>query len=155
MPNSRRFRRFIASVAVAAFGTVAIAGTTFAHECFNDSRTAGADQNAANGSGWSWSSEILLQFVIPTEIFGAQPLTDEQLAEAMAIVDTEKASGQFDEIYALDRALLSHSTAMQGRGVDAAKFDDDHAIEHATADQSEFGALVEHLIPIYFAVTGA
>jgi len=151
--HKNRFRRVIASVAVASIATVAIAGTTFAHECFNDSRTATADANAANGNGWNWASETLLQFVIPIEIFHAAPLTDEQLADALAIVEAEKASGQFDAIYALDRALLAHTVAMQGSGVDTAKFDDDRAIEHATADQDEFGPLVEHLIPIYFAVT--
>ncbi|MGH2445590.1 MAG: hypothetical protein ACRDGD_06070 [Candidatus Limnocylindria bacterium] len=151
--HHRLIRRLLASLMLASIATFAIAGATFAHECFNDSRNANADANAANGNGWDWSSEILLQFVIPGDIFGTAPLTDEQLAEAMVTVNAQKASGDFDEIYALDRAMLVHSTAMQGKGVKPAKGDDDHAIEHATADTAEFGPLINQLVPIYMAVT--
>ena len=52
-------------------------------------------------------------FAIPDEE-GLDPLTEEQLAEAQAIVAEEKASGDFDELYATDRAVLDHSTAMNG-----------------------------------------
>lgn len=147
-------RRALLSLTLASMAMLAVAGAVSAHECFNDSRTSNADTNAANSNGWSWASEVLLQFVIPTEIFGAAPLTDEQLAAAMEIVTAQKESGNFDAVYALDRALLSNSTAMQGQGAyGTAKSDDGRAIEHATADQAEFGPLVNQLIPIYFAVT--
>ena len=123
-----------------------------AHECSNASRSATGDANAAAGNGWTLSSDIILMFAIPEE--GLDPLTEEQLVEAQAIVGEEKASGDFDELYATDRAVLDHSTAMNGNSRDGygPQSDDEHAIEHLFADFGEIVPLYGHLLGIYAAV---
>ena len=99
------------------------------------------------------ASDIVLMFAIPEEL-GLDPLTEEQLAEAQAIV-AERGGGDFDELYAADRAVLDHSTAMNGNIRDGygPKSDDEQAIEHVFADFAEVEPLFDHLVGIYFAVT--
>ena len=93
-------------------------------------------------------------FAIPEEE-GLDPLTEEELAAAHAIIAEEKASGDFDELYAVDRAVLDHSTAMNGNSRDGygPRSDDEHAIEHNIADYGEVVPLYEHLLGINEAVT--
>lgn len=146
-------RRATLSFVVASVATLSLAGAASAHECFNDSRSARGNEQAAAGNGWSYTSEFVLAFVIP-DILGAPPLTDEQYAEALTIVAAEKASGDFAGIYAQDVVILDHATAMGGKGVHgSSKSDDGHAIEHITADFSEVDALLNHLVGIYLVVS--
>lgn len=146
-------RRATLSFVVASVATLSLAGTVAAHECFNDSRSARGNEQAAAGNGWSYVSEIVLAFVLP-EILGVPPLTEEQYAEALAIVAAEKASGELDEIYAQDVVVLDHATAMGGKGAyGSSKSDDGQAIEHITTDFSEVDSLLNHLVGIYFAVS--
>jgi hypothetical protein len=153
MLQHRWITRALATVALSATLVAGTGVAALAHECSNVSRNGRADAKAAAGNGWTLSSDIILMFAIPEEL-GLDPLTDEQLAEAQAIVAEEKASGDFDELYAADRAVLDHSTAMNGNSRDAygPKSDDEHAIEHIFADFSEVGPLFEHLVGIYEAV---
>ncbi|MEO7295194.1 MAG: hypothetical protein ABIZ57_03540, partial [Candidatus Limnocylindria bacterium] len=135
-------RRATLSFVVGSVATLGLAGAASAHECFNDSRSARGNEQAAAGNGWSYASEIALAFVIP-DILAAPPLTEAQYAEALAIVAAEKASGDFAAIYAQDVVILDHATAMGGKGAHgSAKSDDGHAIEHITADFSEVDALL-------------
>lgn len=151
MDHHHRMRRLIASVVVASVATLSIAGAAAAHECFNDSRTARADANAARSNGWTWASEILLRFVIPGILADPAGLSEEQLSAALSIVEAERASGV--AVYQFDRAMLEHATAMGGKGAyGGPKSDDGHAIEHATVDEAEFGPLVGHLIGVYMTV---
>lgn len=154
MQHHRWITRGLATVALSAMIVVASGLTALAHECFNESRSAKGDAKAAAGNGWTLASDIVLMFAIPEEL-GLDPLTEEQLAEAQAIVAAEKESGSFDELYAADRAVLDHSTAMNGSIRDGygPKSDDEHAIEHIFADFAEVGPLFDHLVGIYFAVT--
>ena len=155
MSRNRFITRGLATVALsAAIVTGSGAAAALAHECFNDSRSARGDAHAAAGQGWTLASDIILMFAIPEEL-GVDPLTPEQLAEAQAIIAEEKASGDFDEIYAADRAVLDHSTAMNGRIRDGytSASDDEHAIEHIFADFDEVGPLFEHIVGIYLTVT--
>jgi hypothetical protein len=153
MLQHRWITRGLATVALSATLVAGTGVAALAHECSNVSRNGRGDAKAAAGNGWTLSSDIILMFAIPEEL-GLDPLTDEQLAEAQAIVAEEKASGDFDELYAADRAVLDHSTAMNGNSRDAygPKSDDEHAIEHIFADFSEVGPLFEHLVGIYEAV---
>lgn len=153
MSRTRWFARGLATAGLSATIVVGSGAAALAHECFNDSRNARGDAHAAAGNGWTLASDIILMFAIPDEL-GLDPLTPEQLAEAQAIVAEEKASGDFDEIYAADRAVLNHSTAMNGNIRDGygPKSDDEHAIEHVFADFAEVGPLFEHIVGIYFAV---
>ncbi|MCA1570546.1 MAG: hypothetical protein LC798_09585 [Chloroflexi bacterium] len=145
-------RRATLSFVVASVVTLGLAGTVAAHECFNDSRSARGNEQAAAGNGWSRVSEIILAFIIPGEL-GLPQLTEEQYEEALALVAEQKASGDFATIYAQDVVVLDHATAMGGRGAHgSSKSDDGHAIEHITADFSEVDALLNHLVGIYFAV---
>ena len=155
MPRNRLITRGLATLVLsAAIVTGSGAAAALAHECFNDSRSAKGDAQAAAGQGWTLASDIILMFAIPEEL-ELDPLTPEQLAEAQAIIAEEKASGDFDEIYAADRAVLDHATAMNGRTRDGytAASDDEHAIEHIFADFAEVGPLFEHIVGIYLTVT--
>jgi hypothetical protein len=155
MSQNRSIARGLATLVLsAAIVTGSGATAALAHECFNASRSATGDARAAAGQGWTLASDIILMFAIPDEV-GLDPLTPEQLAEAQAIIAEEKASGDFDEIYAADRAILDHATAMNGRTRDGypSASDDEHAIEHVFADFAEVGPLFEHLVGIYLTVT--
>lgn len=147
-------KRGVAAVALAGVVVVGTAGTALAHECYNDSRSAVGDAKAAEGAGWTPLSEVFLRFVLPSEI-GFAPLSEAQMQEALAIIAAEKASGQLDELYALDRSVLNATTAMQGKGAaGTSKSSDDRAIDHATFNLDELDPLTNHLIGIYFAVGG-
>ena len=154
MQQHRWIARGLATLALSATLVVGSGLAALAHECSNASRNAKGDAKAAAGNGWTLSSDIILMFAIPDEE-GLDPLTEEQLAEAQAIVAEEKASGDFDELYATDRAVLDHSTAMNGnsRIEYGPKSDDEHAIEHLFADFGEIVPLYGHLLGIYTAVT--
>jgi hypothetical protein len=154
MSNHRWIARGLATLALSATIVVGTGLAATAHECFNTSRNEKGDTKAAAGNGWTLASDIILMFAIPEEL-GLDPLTEEQLAEAQAIVAEEKASGEFDELYAADLAVLDHATAMNGNIRDGygSKSDDEHAIEHVFADFDEVGALFEHLVGIYLAVS--
>jgi hypothetical protein len=154
MPKRRWIARGLATLALAAMLVVGSGLAALAHECSNVSRSARGDARAAAGNGWTLASDIILMFAIPEEL-GLEPLTEEQLAEAQAIVAAEKASGDFDELYAADRAVLDHATAMNGRIRDGyvPASDDEHAIEHVFANFAEVGPLFEHLVGIYLTVT--
>ncbi len=155
MSRNRSITRGLATLMLsAAIITGSGATAALAHECFNDSRSAKGDAQAAAGNGWTLASDVILMFVIPGEL-ELDPLTPEQLAEAQAIIAEEKASGDFDEIYAADRAVLDHSTAMNGRTRDGytSASDDEHAIEHLLADFAEVEPLFEHVVGIYLTVT--
>ncbi len=154
MQQHRWITRALATLALTATIVVGSGLAAFAHECSNASRNARGDANAAAGNGWTLSSDIILMFAIPDEL-GLDPLTEEQLAQAQAIVAAEKASGEFDELYATDRAVLDHSTAMNGNSRDGygPRSDDDHAIEHLFADFGEIVPLFEHLAGIYVTVS--
>ena len=155
MSRNRLMARGLATLVLsAAIVTGSGAAAALAHECFNDSHSDRGDARAAAGNGWTLASDIILMFAIPEEL-GLDPLTPEQLAEAQAIIAEEKASGNLDEIYAADRAILDHATAMNGAIRDGytAAADDEHAIEHIFADFAEVGPLFEHMVGIYLTVT--
>lgn len=149
MSLQHRFRRLVLGATLASLATLSIAGVAAAHECYNASRSAKADANAATRSAaWTWASEVVLRFVIP-DILGIDPLTDEQLAAALAIVDGERAT---NPVYELDRALLMTATA--GSGVyGGPQSSDGRGIDHATANLDELEPLVGHLIGIFMAVS--
>ena len=150
----RSITRGLATLALSATIVAGTGGAALAHECFNDSRSAKGDAKAAAGNGWTLASDIILMFAIPGEL-GLTPLTPAQLAEAQAIIAEQKASGDFDAIYASDRAILDHATAANGTIRDGytARSDDEHAIEHIFADFSEVGPLFDHVVGIYFQVS--
>jgi hypothetical protein len=154
MRKHRWIVRGLATLAASATIVVGSGVAAMAHECMNVSRNTRGDAHAAAGNGWTLVSDIVLMFAIPEEL-GLDPLTDEQLADAQAIVAEEKASGDFDDLYASDRAVLDHSTAMNGNSRDGygPRSDDEHAIEHVFADFSEVEPLFEHLVGIYLTVT--
>jgi methionine-rich copper-binding protein CopC len=136
-----------------SLGVLALtASAAFAHECVNESRSAQGDANAAAGNGWTLTSDVVFMFILPD--MTGETLSAEELAEAQALVAAEKASGDFDAIYAEDRAILDHATAMNGntRGGHTAKSSDNHAIDHVTADFAEVGPLLDRLTGIFFAV---
>ena len=152
MSTHHRFRRLVLGIALAGVATMSLAGVAAAHECYNASRSANADANAANKSAaWIWTSEILLRFVIPFEILGdPDGLTEEELAEALAIVEAERAAGV--EVYALDRAILNTTTAANG-AFGKPQSSDGRGIDHATLNLEQFDPLVGHLIGVYLAVS--
>ena len=154
MLKHRWIARGLAMLALSATIVLGSGLAAMAHECSNVSRSARGDAKAAAGNGWTLTSDIILMFAIPDELH-VDPLTEEQLAAAQAIVAEEKASGDFDGLYARDRAILDHSTAMNGNSRDAygPKSDDEHAIEHVFADFDEIVPLFEHLAGIYATVT--
>ena len=153
MHTNRWFTRGLTTLALSATIVAGSGIAAWAHECSNVSRSAKGDAKAAAGNGWTLTSDIILMFGIPEELH-LPPLTEEQLAQAQSIVADEKASGDFDELYARDRAVLDHSTAMNGNARNAytPKSDDEHAIEHLFADFDEIVPLFEHLAGIYAAV---
>ena len=86
-------------------------------------------------------------FAIPDEL-GLDPLTEEQLAEAQAIVAAEKASGEFDELYATDRSgpgPRDRDERQQPRAATARCPTTSTPIEHIFADFGEIVPLFEHL----------
>jgi hypothetical protein len=102
MRSHRWITRGLATLALSATIVAGSGIAAWAHGCSNVSRNARGDAHAAAGNGWTLTSDIILLFGIPEEL-GLEPLTEEQLAEAQAIVADEKASGGFDELYATDR----------------------------------------------------
>lgn len=147
MPH--RFRRLVLGATLASIATLSIAGAAAAHECYNASRSAKADANVATRSAaWIWASEIVLRFVIP-DILGADPLTAEQLAAALAIVEAERET---NPVYELDRALLTTATAASG-AYGKPQSSDGRGIDHATANLEELDPLVGELIGIFMAVS--
>lgn len=152
MSTHYRLRRLVLGIALAGVATMTFAGVAAAHECYNASRPAKADANAASKSeAWIWTSEILLRFVIPFEILGdPEGLTEEELAEAMAIVEAERAVGV--EVYALDRAMLNTTTAASG-AYGKPQSSDGRGIDHATLNLEQFDPLVGHLIGVYLSVS--
>jgi hypothetical protein len=149
-----RIRRAAGASLLAVAALTLTAGTALGHECMNESRSAKGDARAAESGAWTFASNVALEFILP-EVLGVDPLTPEQLAEAQAIVAAEKASGDFDDVYAEDRAILTRSTAMNGNSRDGftPKSDDERAIDHVTADLAELDALLGHLVEIYIAVS--
>jgi hypothetical protein len=146
-----RLRRLVVGATLASFATLSLAGVATAHECYNASRNAKADANAASKSAaWVWSSEILIRFVIPEILGDADGLTEEQVAEALAIIEAERAAGV--EVYALDRALLDRATAASGV-LGKSQSSDGRGIDHATENLAQFEPLVGHLIGVYLAVS--
>lgn len=152
MSTHHRLRRLVLGIALAGVATMSLAGVAGAHECYNASRSAKADANAANKSAaWIWTSEILLRFVIPFEILGdPDGLTEEELAEALAIVEAERAAGV--EVYALDRAMLNTTTAASG-AYGKPQSSDGRGIDHATLNLEQFDPLIGHLIGVYLTVS--
>jgi hypothetical protein len=139
-----RFRRLVLGATLASIATLSIAGAAAAHECYNASRTAKADANVATRSAaWTWASEVVLRFVIPDALGVAQ------LAEALAIVESERAT---NAVYELDRALLMTATAASG-AYGRPQSSDGRGIDHATANLDELEPLVGHLIGVFMAVT--
>lgn len=146
-----RFRRLVLGVTLASLATLSVAGAAAAHECYNASRNAKADANAATKSqAWVWASEVLVTFVIPEIVGDADGLTPDQLAEALAIIEEERAAGV--AVYDLDRALLNSTTAASG-AFGKAQSSDGRGIDHATENLAQFDPLVGHLIGVYMAVS--
>lgn len=149
MSLQRRFRRLVLGATIASIATLSIAGAAAAHECYNASRSAKADANAATRSAaWTWASEVVLRFVIP-DILQAPPLDEAELAEALAIVEAERAT---NPVYQLDRALLMTATAASG-AYGKEQSSDGRGIDHATANLDELEPLVGHLIGVFMAVS--
>lgn len=152
---THRFRRLALGATLATFATLSVAGVAAAHECYNASRNATGDANAATKSNaWTWASEVILAFVIPEipEVNDPDGLTPEQLAEALAIVEEERAAGV--EVYDLDRALLGRATAASG-AFGKPQSSDGRGIDHATLNLEQVEPLVGHLIGIYLSVSGS
>lgn len=146
-----RFRRLVLGATLATLATLTIAGAAAAHECYNASRNARADANAATKSqAWMWASEVLVTFVIPEIVADPDGLTPEQLAEALAIIEEERAAGV--DVYELDRALLSRATAASG-AFGKSQSSDGRGIDHATENLEQFEPLIGHLIGVYMAVS--
>jgi hypothetical protein len=148
-----RFRRLVLGATLATFATLSVAGVAAAHECYNASRSDKGDANAAtNSNAWSWASEVILAFVIPTipQVNDPDGLTPAQLAEALAIVEEERAAGV--AVYDLDRALLGRATAASG-AFGKSQSSDGRGIDHATLNLSQFEPLIGHLIGIYQEVS--
>ena len=145
-----RLRRLVLGVALATLATLSLAGVASAHECYNASRNAKGDANAANGNGWDWASQTILAFVIPGIVGDADGLTPAQLEEALAIVEAERAAGV--PVYALDRAILNHATAASG-SFGKAQSSDGKGIDHATLNLEQVEPLIGHLIGIYQQVS--
>lgn len=143
-------RRLMLGVTLATIATMSIAGVAAAHECYNASRNAKADANAANSNGWDWASEVILAFVLPEIVGDEDGLTPEQLEEALGIVEAERAAGV--PVYALDRALLSHATAASG-SYGTAQSSNGKGIDHATLNLELFAPLIGHLSGIYAQVS--
>jgi hypothetical protein len=146
-----RFRRLVLGATLASLATLSVAGAAAAHECYNASRNARADANAATKSqAWMWASEVLVSFVIPEILGDEDGLTPDQLAEALAIIEAERAAGV--EVYELDRALLGRATAAAG-AAGKAQSSDGRGIDHATHNLEQFDPLIGHLMGVYQAVS--
>lgn len=149
MSLQHRFRRLVLGATLASIATLSIAGAAAAHECYNASRSAKADANAATRSAaWTWASEVILRFVIP-DILQADPLDEAQVAQALAIVESEREG---ESVYQLDRALLMIATAASG-AYGKSQSSDGRGIDHATANLDELEPLVIHLIGVFMAVS--
>ena len=152
MSINLRLRRVVLGATLASIATLSIAGAAAAHECYNASRSERADANAASKSAaWTWASEVLVAFVIPEIVGDADGLTPDQLAEALAIIEAERAAGV--DVYDLDRALLGRATAASG-AFGKAQSSDDRGIDHATENLAQFDPLVGHLVGVYLSVSG-
>jgi hypothetical protein len=148
-----RLRRLVLGATLASIATLSVAGAAAAHECYNASRTEKADANAAgNSQAWMWASEVLVAFVIPGDIFGEAPLSPDELAEALAIIEAERAAGV--AVYDLDRALLGRATAASG-AFGKAQSSDGRGIDHATENLEQFDPLIGHLIGVFRQVRPA
>jgi hypothetical protein len=146
-----RFRRLVLGATLASLATLTAAGAAAAHECYNASRNARADANAAtNSQAWMWASEVLVTFVIPEIVSDPDGLTPDQLAEALAIIEQQRAAGV--DVYELDRALLGRATAASG-AFGTAQSSDGRGIDHATENLEQFDPLIGHLIGVYMAVS--
>jgi hypothetical protein len=146
-----RFRRLVIGATLASLATLTVAGAAAAHECYNASRNARADANAAtNSQAWMWASEVLVTFVIPEIVSDPDGLTPDQLAEALAIIEQQRAAGV--DVYELDRALLGRATAASG-AFGTAQSSDGRGIDHATENLEQFDPLIGHLIGVYMAVS--
>jgi hypothetical protein len=146
-----RFRRLVLGATLASLATLSIAGAATAHECYNASRNARADANVATKSqAWMWASEVLVTFVIPEIVSDPDGLTPEQLTEALAIIEEERAAGV--PVYDLDRALLGRATAAAG-AFGKSQSSDGRGIDHATENLEQFDPLIGHLIGVYMAVS--
>jgi len=146
-----RFRRLVLGATIASIATLSIAGAAAAHECYNASRSDRADANAAtNSQAWTWASEVLVTFVIPEIVADPDGLTPDQLAEALAIIETERAAGV--DVYELDRALLMRATAGAG-AFGKSQSSDGRGIDHATENLEQFEPLIGHLVGVYMAVS--
>lgn len=144
-----RFRRVVLGATLASIATLSIAGAAAAHECYNASRSDRADTNAATRSAaWTWASEVILRFVIP-DILQTEPLDEAEIAEALAIVESERTT---NPVYELDRALLSRATAASG-AYGKPQSSDGRGIDHATANLDELEPLVGHLIGVFLTVS--
>jgi hypothetical protein len=145
-------RRLLLSATLASIAAMSVVGVAAAHECYNASRNATAEANAADSNAWTWASEILLRFVIPEFVGDPDGLTDQELAAALAIVEAERAAGV--EVYALDQAILNRTTAAGGHGVAGTeRLADGRGIDHATANLERLEPLVGHLIGVYLAAS--
>ena len=150
MSLQHRFRRLVLGATLASLATLSIAGAAAAHECYNASRSAKADANAATRSAaWTWASEVILRFVIP-DILQEEPLDETEVAEALAIVESQRQAGI--TVYELDRALLMSATAASG-AYDKPQSSDGRGIDHATHNLAELDPLVGHLIGIFMTVS--
>lgn len=144
-----RLRRLVLGATLASIATLSIAGAAAAHECYNASRSDRADANAATRSAaWTWASEVVLRFVIP-DILQTGPLDEAEIAEALAIVESERAT---NPVYELDRALLTRATAASG-AYGKPQSSDGRGIDHATANLDELEPLVGHLIGVFLTVS--
>jgi hypothetical protein len=147
----RRLRRLVLGATLASVASLSLVGVAAAHECYNASRNANGDANAATRSAaWTWASEVIVTFVLPDALGDADGLAPDQLAEALAIIEAERAAGV--EVYALDRALLTRTTAASGV-FGKAQSSDGRGIDHATANLEQFDPLIGHLIGIYLTVS--
>ncbi|GGW72525.1 hypothetical protein GCM10010381_66550 [Streptomyces xantholiticus] len=82
-------------VAIGAFELTGTAGSVLAHECRNDTRSAGGDAQAADRQAWIHIPEVFLASWFED---GLPLLTEAQLAEAPAFITERKARGEFADV---------------------------------------------------------
>jgi len=116
----------VARAAVLAISLIAItAGATFAHECYNASRSAQGNAGASHSANWSTESVAELFTII--HFFGipgvSTPLTEEQAEVAFEAalemgVPAEVTIFTRDLIGANGRAFTEGGKAADGKGID-------------------------------------
>ena len=133
-------KRISAVAALAAAAVLVVPAGARAHECYNPSRSEQGNEGAANSQRWL-TVQTAEFFAFAHEVLPVDPLTEEQIAEAVAMAEAQGIPTSFT-------IFIGSHTLNEGTPAALKHAADGKGIDHI------FAAHGDALVAIVFAVAG-